>query len=286
MAPSTVAGPRPVPLDSKVMVTRHSPTVRVTHWLNVLCLSFLLLSGLQIFNAHPALYWGHAGADNDLPVVVIGAVEDGDDLKGVTRIGPLTLATTGVLGASDFDGERVERAFPSWLTIPSYTDLSAGRRWHFFFAWLLVFNGSVYLGHGFLRGHFARDLKPTLDQLAPAHLAREIIDHVRLRFPKGDAARGYNVLQKLAYLGVIVVLLPMMVATGLTMSPGFDAAVPSLVDVFGGRQSARTVHFLTASFLVAFVAVHVVMVLASGVWNNMRSMVTGRYAIEIPRREA
>ena len=287
MTLSTVAPPNLLPVDtgpaSKEMVPRHSLIVRVTHWLNVVCLGVLLLSGLQIFNAHPALYWGHYGADDDTPVLAIGAVEDGDDLKGFTRVGQLTIPTTGFLGASDVDDERVERAFPSWLTIPSYRDLSAGRRWHFFFAWLLVINGLVYLTHGVLRGHFVRDLVPSADQLRPTHLMREILNHLCLRFPKGDDARRYNVLQKLAYLGVVFALLPIMVVTGWTMSPGLDAAFPWLVDIFGGRQSARTIHFLTASLLVSFVAVHVAMVLASGVWNNLRSMVTGRYAISKQR---
>ena len=254
--------------------------MRVTHWLNVLCLSFLLLSGLQIFNAHPRLYWGQYGADADSPFVAIEAVSDGDDLRGVTRIGPLSIPTTGVLGASDVDGEPTPRAFPTWATIPSYQDLAAGRRWHFFFAWLFVINGLAYLVYGFAAGHFRRDLAPDADQLTPGHLAREIADHARLRFPKGDEARRYNALQKFAYLGVVFLLLPTMVATGLTMSPGFDAVAPWLVDLFGGRQSARTIHFISATLIVAFVLVHVAMVLVSGAFNNLRSMVTGRYAIE------
>ena len=134
-----------------------------------------------------------------------------------------------------------------------------------------------------LAGHFRRDLTPTRRQLTPRPLAHEIADHARLRFPKGQEARHYNALQKLAYLVVIFVVLPLMVATGLTMSPGIDAAFPWLLDLFGGRQSARTIHFLTASALVAFVVIHVVMVMASGTWNNMRSMITGYYAIKPER---
>jgi thiosulfate reductase cytochrome b subunit len=99
-------------------------------------------------------------------------------------------------------------------------------------------------------------------------------------FPREEAAKRYNVLQKLSYLAVIALLLPLMVLTGLTMSPGMNAAAPFLLDVFGGRQSARTIHFITASLVVLFVVVHLVMVLLSGVWNNLRSMITGRYAIE------
>src|SRR5690606_8207152 len=105
------------------------------------------------------------------------------------------------------------------------------------------------------------------------------VDHASLRFPAGERARHYNVLQKLAYLVVIAGLLPLMVLTGLTMSPGVDAAFPVLLDIFGGRQSARALHFISASLLVLFFLVHVAMVVLSGPWNNMRSMVTGLYAI-------
>ena len=192
----------------------------------------------------------------------------------------LTFDTTGLLGLSKVDGEETERGFPSWATLPSYQDLAAGRRWHFFFAWLFVINGFVYLIYGIISRHLRSDLTPASAELAPVHLLQEVKDHARLRFPKGQSARHYNTLQKLAYLAVIFVLLPMMIATGLTMSPGFNAVAPILLDLFGGRQSARTLHFLSAFGLVAFVVVHVVMVLVSGVFNNMRSMITGYYAIE------
>ncbi|KAB2704393.1 cytochrome b/b6 domain-containing protein [Brucella intermedia] len=263
-----------------VFIRRHSVATRVTHWLNVLCLSFLLLSGLQIFNAHPELYWGHYGANGDPAVLTIGADNEGGRPHGFLRIGGLELSTTGVLGISQVDGEPASRAFPAWATIPSFQDLAAGRRWHFFFAWLFVINGIVYLGFSLLSGHFRRDLAPKARELSPRHLGREVFDHARLRFPDGEEARHYNALQKLTYLAVIVILLPLMVLTGLTMSPGIDAAVPSLVDIFGGRQSARTIHFITASALVIFVIVHVAMVVLSGTWNNIRSMITGRYAIQ------
>jgi thiosulfate reductase cytochrome b subunit len=266
-------------------VFRHSLTVRVTHWANVLILTILLLSGLQIFNAHPMLHWGQAGADSDPAIVRLEAVERGDGLTGVTHIGSLSIPTTGVLGASaDSSGDLEARGFPSWLTIPSYQDLSAGRRWHFFFAWAFVINGLLYLVYGIFAGHLRKDLVPDKDQLEPSHLAREIVDHSRLRFPKGAEAKRYNALQKITYLVVVLVLLPAMLASGLTMSPAVDAALPWLLDLFGGRQSARTVHFLTACLLVLFVIVHIAMVLASGFWNNIRSMITGRYDIHVEER--
>ncbi|WP_421387155.1 cytochrome b/b6 domain-containing protein [Agrobacterium tumefaciens] len=262
-----------------IFIRRHSVVTRLTHWLNVLCLGFLLLSGLQIFNAHPELYWGHYGANGDPDILTIGSDDGGGQPRGFVRIAGLEIPTTGVLGVSQADGEQVSRAFPSWVTIPSFQDLAAGRRWHFFFAWLFVINGIVYLGFSVLSGHFRKDLAPKPHEISPRHLGREILDHARLRFPEGEEAKHYNALQKLTYLAVIVVLLPLMVLTGLTMSPGVDAALPSLVDIFGGRQSARTIHFITASALVIFVIVHVAMVVLSGTWNNIRSMITGRYAI-------
>ena len=130
-----------------------------------------------------------------------------------------------------------------------------------------------------LSGHFRRDLLPTGAELRPRHILGDIWNHIRLRRPRGEAARRYNVLQKLAYMVVVFVLLPVMVLTGLTMSPAVTAAMPFLFDMFGGRQSARTIHFLVANLLVLFVLVHVVQVVLSGVFNNMRSMITGRYAI-------
>lgn len=262
-----------------IFIRRHSLVTRLTHWLNVLCLSFLLLSGLQIFNAHPELYWGHYGANGDPALLTIGSDDDAGTPSGFLRVAGLQIPTTGVLGVSNVDGEPTARAFPSWATIPSFQDLAAGRRWHFFFAWLFVIDGLVYLGFGVLSGHFGRDLVPTAHELSPSHLGREVADHARLRFPKGEEAKHYNALQKLTYLAVIAVLLPLMVATGLTMSPGIDAAFPVLIEIFGGRQSARTIHFITASALVIFVLVHVAMVVLSGTWNNIRSMITGRYII-------
>jgi thiosulfate reductase cytochrome b subunit len=263
-------------MRSKLLVRRHTAATRVTHWINVVALSLLLMSGLQIFNAHSELYWG-AKSDFGRGWLEIGARPHGERLEGVTRIGGAQFDTTGVLGVS---GRQQRRAFPVWATAPSWRDLAAGRRWHFFFAWIFVINGIVYLALGLIGGHLARDLWPARRELSPGALWREVVTHARLKFPKGEAARRYNVLQKLAYLAVILGLLPLMAATGLSMSPGIDAAAPWLPELFGGRQSARSVHFICASLIVLFVIVHLAMVVASGPWNNLRSMITGRYAIE------
>lgn len=271
---------------TSLVVRRHAVTTRLTHWLNVLCLGFLLLSGLQIFNAYPRLHWGQYGADDDPAIITIGAREHNGEQQGFASVGGFSIPTTGLLGVSKEDGEWAQRAFPRWLTLPSYQDLAAGRRWHFFFAWVFVVNGLVYLSFGLLSGHFRRDLAPNRSELAPRHVWQDIVDHARLRFPQGARARRYNVLQKLAYIAVIAGLLPLIVFTGLTMSPGMDAAFPVLLDIFGGRQSARTIHFIAASLLVLFLIIHVAMVILSGPWNNLRSMITGHYAIRQQEPEA
>ena len=282
--PQSPPAPSPKPVR-KVLVRRHGLIVRLTHGVNVLSLLFLLLSGLQIFNAHPALYWGNASTFAS-PWLATGASVQGGRLVGQTVIGPVRLDTTGVLGASKLNGVWQARGFPAWLTIPSERYLALGRRWHFFFAWLFAINGVLYLGSGVVSGHLKRDLAPTRDQLRPRHVWHEIAQHARLRFPKGEEARRYNVLQKGAYLGVALVLLPLMALTGMTMSPSLDASFPWLLELFGGRQSARSIHFICASLVVAFVAVHLAMVVLSGLWNNIRSMITGRYAIEVEETPA
>jgi len=267
------------PVDSGTSVIyRHALLVRITHWVNVLCLLVLLLSGLQIFNAHSTLYFG-SKSDPNRAVLSMRAVrrEDGQ-YAGLTTIGATTFDTTGILGLSRGpSGELELRGFPDWITLPTYRDLATGRRWHFFFAWAFVLNLLAYLVYAIASGHVRRDLAPSGSDLR--HIGRSAWEHIRFHFPKGEEAKRYNVLQKLAYLAVIFGLLPLVILTGLTMSPALDAVFPVLLDVFGGRQSARTIHFLCAFAIVLFVLVHVFMVLVSGVWNNLRSMITGRYAI-------
>lgn len=263
------------------VIRRHALVVRITHWINAICIVFLLMSGLQIFNAHPHLYWGETSTftDDNVPtdtLLSIGVATIDGERRGVTRLfgGPL-IDTTGFLGLSYSNGEENRQAFPSWLTIPSWRDLATGRLWHFFFAWVFVINGLVYLVYGFAGRHFWRDLVPGRDQWRS--FGRTVLDHARLRFHRPGDAR-YNILQKLTYL-VVIVALVLMVLTGLSMSPGINAAAPWLPELFGGRQSARTVHFVSAMLVVLITVVHVVLVLLSGVWNNIRSMVTGRYVI-------
>ena len=262
--------------DRSLTVYRHAAMVRLTHWVGVVCVTILLMSGLQIFDAHPALYFGHASDFAD-PVAAIGTRPVGSRRIGVTTIFGHSFNTTGVLGLSGPPGDD-EHAFPAWLTLPGYQDLATGRRWHFFFAWLLVLDGLVYLTYGLSRGHVWRDLVPSSRQLG--HVGTSILDHIWLRFPRGAEAKHYNVLQRISYLTILFVVMPALILAGLAMSPGLDAAIPFLSPLFGGRQSARTIHFICAVLLVGFAFVHVVMVLLSGVWNNMRSMMTGWYTVK------
>jgi len=260
---------------------RHSLPVRIMHWCNVVFLATLLMSGLNIFDAHPALYWGKQSYSGAPPVLELQGKEDdeGDISVGVTRILGHEFNTTGFLGASrDSEGELTERSFPSWLTIPNNRRLSMARHWHFFIAWLLVVNGITFVTYSIVSRHLHRDLVPTKQDWLS--IGRAIIDHLRFRHPKGEAAKRYNVLQKCAYLAVIFFLLPLMILMGLGMSPALNALSPGWVDIFSGRQSIRTIHFVVAWALVLFVIIHVFMVIITGFWNNLRSMITGYYRVE------
>ena len=257
---------------------RHRWPLRCMHWINLLCMIALVGSGLQIFNAHPALYWG-ATSTFDTPLASIrNEKTDGGVSRGVTRIGDHVFDTTGVLGQSEKpDGSVNRRAFPSWAVIPSFYSLALGRRWHFFFAWLWVVNGLCFLTWALLSRHLSRDL--AMHRRDWRGIPRSIIDHLRFRHPVGEEALRYNPLQKLAYLAVIFVLAPLAVLTGLSMSPQTDTMLGPWLDLIGGRQSARTLHFVVMASFVAFVLIHVIMVVYAGPVNEMRSMITGRFRV-------
>ena len=307
-------------IERRRWISRHALTTRVTHWISALCLLILLLSGLQIFNAHPALYIGMA-SDFEAPIlemktttaenIASGAAlrsaqsltrwaamakskqqpVDEDDhesdqpaYRGALVAFGRVFDTTGWLGYSyGSDGQLATRGFPSAVTLPGKKDLATGRRWHFTFAWLLVLNSLIYLVFAFASGHVRRGLWVSARELRD--IPHSIWEHICLRFPKGDEARRYNVLQKLTYLAIIFIVLPVMVLTGMTMSPGLDARFHFLAPLFGGRQTARTIHFILAFGLVAFAFIHIALVILSGFANNMRSMITGRYVITSKQRE-
>lgn len=255
------------------LIYRQSAWTRVTHWVWVVCLFFLLLSGLQIFNAHPSLYVGQeSGFEYDNAVLEIYAVNTPDGPRGRIRIFGQEFDTTGVLGMSGPEGRPQFRGFPGWATIPSFQDLATGRVVHFFFGWILVVTIMAWFVASFINGHIRRDIVPTGGDIG--QLPRDIADHARFRFHHG---RSYNSLQKLAYAGVFFILFPLIILTGLTMSPGMDASWPWLLDVFGGRQTARTIHFAVMVLLVAFFIIHIAMVVLAGPINELRSMITGWY---------
>jgi thiosulfate reductase cytochrome b subunit len=226
------------------LIRRQKLATRVTHWIWTVCLFFLLLSGLQIFNAHPALYLG--------------------DESGFT-----------------YDNAILEiEGFPSWLTIPSTQDLATGRVVHFFFAWILMATLAAWLVTSLRNRHLRKDLLPTARDAR--NLVPDIRDHLKLRFIH---AVRYSPLQQLAYGGVLFVLFPLIILTGLSMSPGMNAVLPWLPELFGGRQGARTIHFAVMVLLVVFFIVHMAMIVLAGPLNELRSIVTGRYRLSPARKK-
>lgn len=259
------------------LVYRQSIFTRLTHWVWVIALFFLLLSGLQIWNAHPALYVGQqSGFEFDNAVLRIGAENTPEGPRGFTTVFGQKFDTTGVLGMSEMKGAANYVGFPSWATIPSFRDLATGRVVHFFFAWVLAGALAVWLVASLLNRHLWRDiiLKPRDLRDLPG----DIRDHILFRFKH---RRRYTPLQKTAYFAVFAILFPLIILTGLTMSPGMNAAWPWLVDLFGGRQTARTIHFGVMVLLVLFFVVHVIMVVLAGPLNELRSMITGYYRISL-----
>lgn len=225
-------------------IHRHALTTRLWHWITAVSVFILIGSGLMILNAHPQLYWGHYGANFDQPWFRVGWI---------------------------FDKGRV----PGWLTIPESYNLALARRWHLSFALVLAFGLLAFMTVSLINRHFSRDLRVRAAQLAPDHLVADIRDHLAFRFHDPADPGRYNILQKLSYVGVIFGLLPLMILTGLAMSPGMDAGWPWLVDLFGGRQSARSIHFIATMVLVTFIVVHLALVILAGAWNEVRSMITG-----------
>lgn len=219
-------------------IRRHALATRVWHWVNAAAIFILIGSGLGISNAHPRLYWGRYGANFD------------HAWASLPR-------------------------FPAWLTIPANYNLALSRRWHLFFALVLAFSLLAYMLASLLNRHFRRDLSVTRDDLSPAMLAEDARDHLAFRFHDADDPGRYNRLQKLSYVAVIFVALPLVVFTGIALSPGMNAAWPWLLDVFGGRQSARSLHFIAMVVIAAFTIVHLALVILAGWWNELRSMLTG-----------
>ncbi|MBS3847431.1 MULTISPECIES: cytochrome b/b6 domain-containing protein [Devosia] len=255
------------------LIYRQSIWTRGTHWIWAICLFFLLLSGLQIFNAHPTLYIGQqSGFAFDNAILDIGAVNTPEGPRGRTTVFGREFDTTGVLGMSGTAERPAFVGFPGAVTIPSFRDLATGRVVHFFFAWVFVATMFVWFLASFINGHIKRDILVRPRDLAA--VPRDVADHATLKFKHG---RTYGPLQRISYFGVFFILFPLIVLTGLTMSPTMDAGWPWLLDIFGGRQTARTIHFGVMVLLVTFFIVHIIMVVAAGPINELRSMITGWY---------
>lgn len=267
-------------VEKTELIYRHTLAIRIMHWINVICFFVLLMSGLNIFNAHPALNLGKSSYNGKPPVFELTAEKNSNgELIGITNILGYKFDTSGFLGTTYSDsGKTVARGFPYWMTLPSAQWLSMARHWHFFFAWLFVINGGCYIFYSLITRHIQRDMVP--DKRDWASIAQSIKDHIRFKHASGEEAKRYNILQRLAYLAVIFILLPLVILMGWAMSPFLDSLLFGWVDIVGGRQSARTIHFIVAWLLVAFVFIHVFEVIITGLWNNIRSMITGRYSID------
>jgi thiosulfate reductase cytochrome b subunit len=226
---------------------RHSALVRVTHWLITLSFLALLVTGVEILISHPRFYWGETGNVKTSPLFTL----------------PIPASRATVPTGYGY-------------VLPDQNGWS--RYLHFQSAWIAVCTGLLYVGFGFLKGHFRRNLFPALSDLSPRGLASAIAGHLLFKRPSEEESWSYNVLQRLTYLLVIFVLFPLVVWTGLAMSPGFTSAVPAAVTVLGGRQSARTIHFFVSGFLVLFALVHVLMVCLAGFRSRVGAMITGRPA--------
>lgn len=259
-------------IGQRKTVYRHSVATRLTHWLFFLAFLALVSSGLQIFNAAPYL----DASDRSDPHHRVLAVYAPRDGAGTTAIFGHPFTTTGWLGWTDAgDGTQTTRAFPGWITIPAYQDLADGRRWHLFFAWIMILSGAAYLVWGFTRGDLKQLIlrRDDVPKLLPMQLY-----YLRLR--KDPPPHGkYNPLQKLAYTLVLFVFAPLIVLSGLALSPGFDAWFPWLTQAFGGRQFARLWHFVLMLALIGFFIAHILLVLTTGVFNHLRSMITGWYKL-------
>lgn len=246
--------------DLKIPATGHAAWVRVSHWVLAASVLTLAFSGFVILMAHPRLYWGNTG--NDLTPALV-ELPFGRNYKH----GGWEVETT-------FGGDATP-IVSSVRTYDIFNQNGWARSLHFLAAWFMALTALLYLATGLLTGHVWRDLVPRLRDLAPQSIWQDVKAHLRLPLPQATGGPPYGVLQRLSYAGVILIALPLMVATGLTMSPAVTAAYPGLLDFFGGSQSARTIHFLTFAALVLFIVVHVVMVLMTGFRRHVRAMTIG-----------
>ncbi len=241
-------------------VEAHARWVRISHWIVTASVLALVVSGFFILMVHPRLYWGNAG--NDLtPALVELPISRNYRHGGWDKPVPFFANAAGPVSAS--------------RTYDIFNQNGWARSLHFLSAWFLVVPGAIYLLIGLLRGHFRSHVWPRARELAPRLVWRDLREHLRFRIPPARGGPQYGLLQKCAYSFVIFVAAPLMVATGLTMSPAVTSALPFLLRLFGGYQSARTIHFFASALLVLFVIVHVAMVVRSGFRRQIRAMTAG-----------
>jgi Ni,Fe-hydrogenase I cytochrome b subunit len=214
----------------------HARWVRVSHWIVTLSVLILVFTGFEILMVHPRLYWGKAG--NDLtPALLELPISRNYKHGGYAKPTPFFENASGPVSAN--------------RTYDIFNQNGWGRSLHFLAAWLLVLPGVLYLLIGIFGGHFRSHIWPRARELAPRLFWREVADHLRFRIPAAGGGPQYGLLQKCAYSFVVFVVAPLMVATGLTMSPAVTAAFPVLLDLFGGYQSARTIHFFASAVLAS-----------------------------------
>ena len=230
-------------------IHRHLLATRIWHWVTAVTMFIMIGSGVGILKAHPHLYWGRYGANYDTPWLSLGWMP-------------------GWVGTA-----------LNVLTIPASYNLALSRRWHLFFALVLSFALLAFMIASLVNRHFQTRLRIRTDELTPRLVLHDFREHLALRFHDPADPRAYNIFQKLSYALVIFVLIPVVIATGLTMSPGMNAAWPWLLDLFGGRQSARSLHFIAMVAIALFVVVHLVLVILAGWRNEVRSMITGRWRV-------
>ena len=252
MADSAAAPAYTSALPRTIARPRHSALVRATHWLTTIAFLALLVTGVEILISHPRFYWGETGNILTSPLFTIPIPSSRD------------MVPTGY-----------------GYVLPDQNGWS--RYLHFQAAWLAVATGLLYVAFGFFTAHFRRNLIPARSDLSSSALASSIAAHLRFKRPGEEEAWAYNVLQRLTYLLVIFVLFPLIIWTGLAMSPAIASAIPSGVTILGGQQSARTIHFFVTILLVLFLLVHVFMVCFAGFRNRMRAMITGRAATRMER---
>jgi thiosulfate reductase cytochrome b subunit len=274
---------RPLRRESAEVILRHRLPVRLWHWISVLAIAGLLFTGFCILNVHPRLYWGEVGNAYTPAFLALDSSAPGGP-RPTTHPAPAVLVlgnrrfdVTGRLGVvADAGGDGLYFLIAN---TPESWHFGAMRAWHFAIAWVLVLGWMSYAIYLMASGQLRSRLLPGVSQLRPQAIAKDVLNHLRFHRATGEEAKSYNLLQKLSYLLVIFVLLPLMVLTGLTMSNAVAARFPELYSLFGGRESARTIHFLCACGLLLFAMIHVVQLFVAGFLNEMRSMITGRFTI-------